>query len=52
MIKLYIYNKDNTEDIFEFSSLESLFNFINQLTAEKLIDKNYAELEYSILVQE
>jgi hypothetical protein len=51
-IKLYMKNKDYTEDIFEFNTLEELFQFINQLTAEKLMDKNYTELEYSILVKE
>jgi hypothetical protein len=51
-IKLYMVNKDNTEDIFEFNSMNDLLLFINQLTVEKLIDSNFAELEYNIIVDD
>lgn len=51
-INLYISNLDNTEDKFSFSSLSELFDFINNLTVEKLMDGNFAELEYSILVSD
>lgn len=51
-INLYVINRDNTEDKFQFNTLSELFDFINKLTAEKLIDSNFAELEYTILVEE
>lgn len=50
-IKLIITNPDNTEDIFKFNTLSELFEFINTFTAEKLMDSNFAELEYAILVE-
>lgn len=51
-ISLIIENRDNTEDEFEFNSLDNLFEFINQLTVEKLMDSNSVEMVYNILVLE
>jgi hypothetical protein len=47
MINLYI-----GEDKFSFSNLEALFKFVNHYTTEKLIDSNFAELEYAIIVED
>lgn len=49
-INLFISHRDNTEDKFEFNSMKELFKFIEEYTVEKLIDSNFAEFEYTILV--
>lgn len=49
--ELVLINRDNTEDKFIFKSIEDLFNFLNELTVEKLMDSNIAEMEYTILVK-
>lgn len=50
--KLYLVNKDNTEDIFKFNSMKDLFEFLNKLMEEKLIDSKFVEMEYYILVED
>ena len=51
MEKIRLYIKD-TEDTFKFKTLEELLLFINELTVEKLIDSNYTELNYVVIVEE
>lgn len=50
-IKLIIENIDNTEDEFKFNSLNNLFEFLNELTVERIIDSDFVEMNYSILVE-
>jgi hypothetical protein len=49
-MELILVSQDNTEEIFKFDSLNSLFEFINEYTVEKLIDSNNVELKYKINV--
>lgn len=50
--RLYMVQKFGQEDIFKFNTLEELSHFITQYTAEKLIDSDFAELEYYIIVSD
>jgi hypothetical protein len=45
--KLYI-----GEDKFTFDYLNEMFDFIEKLTREKLIDRNFAEMSYDIIVDD
>lgn len=49
-MELILVSQDNTEEILKFESLNSLFEFINEYTVEKLIDSNNVELKYKINV--
>lgn len=51
-IKLIIYSEMDMKDEFIFNSLEEYFDFMNNLTVEKLMDRYEANFNYSVIMEE
>lgn len=47
--KLIMNDKNNTEDEIKFNSKDELLKFISEYTAERLIDRDFIEYDWTII---